>query len=35
MYKRCVDSTVPKDSRNMVALAMIQGYIPRYLEGMK
>ena len=35
MHERRVDSTVPEVSKNMVALAMIWGYIPRYLEGMK
>ena len=35
MHARCVDSTVHEVSKNMVALAMIWGYLPRYLEGMK
>ena len=32
--KKYVDIVVPEGGKNLVALAMIQGYISRYLEGM-
>ena len=33
--KKYADIVVPEGGKNLVALAMIQGYISRYLEGMK
>ena len=33
--KKYADVIVPEGGKNLVALAMIQGYISRYLEGMK
>ena len=33
--KKFADIVVPEGGKNLVALAMIQGYISRYLEGMK
>ena len=32
--KKYADIVVPEGGKNLVALAMIQGYISRYLEGM-
>ena len=32
--KKYADIVVPEGGKNLVALAMIRGYISRYLEGM-
>ena len=33
--KKYADIVVPEGGKNLVALAMIQGYVSRYLEGMR